>query len=66
MRDWNSFGTARSIMKFLDADVKRHFASVSAMNTNWPEYSNEQGERRVCGAVGRTSGLESDETGKVR
>ena len=58
-------------MKFLDADVKRPLASVSSIvdkgnivargeHEHWPEDSNEQGEWRVCGVGGRTSGCENE------
>ena len=55
-------------VKLFDADVKRPLACVivDREHEHWPEDSNDQEERRVCSAVGRTSGFENDEKCEVR
>ena len=73
MRNWEFVCDGlKCSMKFLDADVKRPLASASVDERNIvvfgpqesyiqsTELTNEQGDRRVCGAVGRTSGFEND------
>ena len=71
----------KCIMKFLDADVIRPLASVSAIvdegnivATRPQESYTSIGQKipmsrrdkRVCGAVGRTRGFENGENGEVR
>ena len=64
-------------MKFLDVDVKRPLArgkhrrvrtagTVHREHEQWPEDSNEQDERCVCGALGRTNGFDNDDKSEVR